>query len=98
MPLVDAREAGSPFMKRKWIPALNFIVLTIILCSTVFLFWQVRDNKLMQILVGILLSVLYVIWGMIHHSMQGDLYPKVVVEYFLVGAIAITLILTVVWM
>jgi len=84
-------------MKRKWIPILNFIVLAIILSSTVFLFGQVRENKMMQILVGILISTLYVTWGMIHHAMQGDLYPKVVVEYLLVGAIAVTLIVTVVW-
>jgi len=84
-------------MKRKLIPVLNFVVLAIILSSSVFLFWQVRDNKAMQTMVGILLSVLYVTWGMIHHAMQGDLYPKVVVEYLLVGCIAITLIVTIVW-
>jgi len=85
-------------MKKQWIPVFNFAVLTIILFSTVFLFWQVRDNKVMQILAGVLLSILYITWGMIHHAMQGDLYPKVVVEYLLVGAIAVTLIITVVWM
>jgi len=52
----------------------------------------------MQILIGVLLSVLYATWGIIHHAMAGDLHPKVVVEYLLVGAIAVTLIVTVVWM
>jgi len=85
-------------MKKKWIPVVNFMVLAVILFLTVFLFWQVRDSKTMQIMVGILLSVLYVAWGMIHHALEGDLYPKVVIEYLLVGAIAVTLIITVVWM
>jgi len=84
-------------MKKKWIPILNLFVLSIILILTVFLFWQVRDDKTMQMLVGILLSVLYVAWGMIHHAMQGNLYPKIVIEYLLVGAIAVTVIATVVW-
>ncbi len=85
-------------MKKRFLWSVNFIVLGIILCSTVFLFWIVKDNKSMQILTGILLSVLYATWGIIHHAMQGDLHPKVVVEYFLVACIAIILIVTIVWM
>lgn len=85
-------------MKKKWIQVLNHIILSIILLSTIFLFWQVRDNVSMQILVGVLFSILYVTWGIIHHLMLGDLYPKIVIEYLLVGAIAVTLIITVVWM
>jgi len=85
-------------MKKRWIPIINFIVLGIILSSTVLLFYGSRGNTSMQVLIGILLSVLYVTWGIIHHAMKGDLHPKVVVEYLLVGAIAITLIITVVWM
>lgn len=84
-------------MKKQWIAIINFIVLAIILSSTVFLFWQVRETKSLQVIVGVLLSLLYVAWGMVHHAMLGDLYPKVVVEYLLVGAIAVILILTVVW-
>lgn len=85
-------------MKKHLIPIANFVVLAVILISTVLLFWQMRDNKSMQIIVGILLSVLYATWGIVNHAMQGDLHPKVVVEYLLVGAIAITLIITIVWM
>jgi len=84
-------------MKRKWIEVVNLSILAVILLLTVFLFWQVRDSRVMQIIVGLLLSLLYVTWGLIHHAMLGDLYPKVVVEYLLVGAIAMTLIFTVVW-
>jgi hypothetical protein len=85
-------------MKKRLVSAVNFIVLAIILASTVFLFWVSRDNKSMQIFVGLLLSILYVMWGIIHHAMAGDLHPKIVVEYLLVGCIAMTLICTVVWM
>jgi len=85
-------------MKKQWISIANFVVLAVILVLTVFLFWQVRDRPSMQILVGVLLSVSYVAWGIIHHMMTGNLHPKIVVEYLLVGCIAITLIITVVWM
>jgi len=85
-------------MKKKWISVTNFTILAIILISTVLLFLLVQDNKSLQVRIGILLSVLYVSWGIIHHSMIGSLHPKVVIEYLLVGAIAVTLIITVVWM
>lgn len=84
-------------MKKRWIPTVNFIALSIILILTVCLFWQVGDNKSMQIVVGIFLAVLYAAWGIIHHVMTGDLHPKIVVEYLLVACIAVTLIITVVW-
>jgi len=84
-------------MRKKWIHVFNYIVLFFILVLTVFLFWIVRDDKTMQMLVGILLSILYVAWGMVYHAMQGSLYPKIVIEYLLVGAIAVIVIATVVW-
>lgn len=90
-------EAGGIVMKKRWISIINFAVLAFILILTVFLFWQVRDTRSMQILVGILLSVLYVAWGIIYHMMIRDLHPKIVIEYLLVGCIAVTLIITVVW-
>jgi hypothetical protein len=93
----DAGETGGTFMKKRWILTLNYIVLTAILASTILLFWQARGVPSMQILIGVLISVLYAAWGMIHHSMLGDLHPKIVVEYLLVGVIAIVLIITVVW-
>ncbi len=85
-------------MKKKPIDILNYSILTLILLSTVGLFFLVRDRREMQMGVGLLMCSLYVTWGMIHHAMRGDLHAKVVVEYLLVGAIAMTLISTVVWM
>jgi hypothetical protein len=85
-------------MKKQWITGMNFVVLAVILVSTVLLFAQVKDNKMMQMYVGVLLSVLYTTWGMIYHAMRGDLHPKVVVEYLLVSCIAVILITTIVWM
>lgn len=44
-----------------------------------------------QFLIVILISCLYVVWGIIHHFLQGDLHPKIVVEYILIAVITVLL-------
>ncbi|MFH0749331.1 MAG: hypothetical protein V1917_00255 [Candidatus Gottesmanbacteria bacterium] len=76
---------------------VNFIVLFIILFSGIWTFWGAQNDKVMQMYIGVATAIAYVSWGMIYHSLEGDLHPKVVVEYCLVGAIAIVLLLTILW-
>jgi len=76
---------------------VNFVVLAVILVSGIFTFWGAQNDKTIQLFVGVATAVAYVIWGMIYHSLEGDLHLKVVIEYGLVGAIAITLLLTILW-
>ena len=85
-------------MKKSVIHLCNVLILVLLLFLTVLLFWHAKTDKPLQLLIGVLLSILYITWGIIHHSLEGNLHPKIVVEYLLVGAIAITLIITVVWM
>ncbi len=39
----------------------------------------------------VLTATLYVIWGLAHHHLEGDLYPKIVVEYTLIALLSIIL-------
>lgn len=70
----------------------HFIVLILILTSGVGMFIATRGNTVLQLLIGVVTSIAYVAWGMIHHAMQGDLHRKVVIEYVIIGGIAITLL------
>ena len=72
----------------------HFLVLVAILAVGVFTFIYVRPNTTIQLLVGIVTAVAYVLWGLIHHAIQKDLHQKIVVEYLLIGAIAIVLLVT----
>ena len=74
--------------------AVHFLVLLAILAAGVFAFMYVRPNTTIQLLVGIVTAVLYVLWGFIHHAIKKDLHQKIVVEYLLIGAIAIVLLVT----
>lgn len=73
---------------------IHFIVLIVILFFGVLTFLCVRPNTSMQLLVGIITSVAYVLWGLIHHAVRKDLHRKIVIEYLLIGAIAIVLLVT----
>lgn len=72
--------------------AFHFIVLLLILAGGVATFLMAQGNTGLQLLIGILISVAYVAWGIIHHVMQGDLHRKVVIEYVFIGGIAVTLL------
>lgn len=80
-------------MKRQKI--INAISLLCILGLGIFLFWYTIGNRGVQFLVGVITSIAYVLWGLLHHALEGTLHKKVVVEYLLIGAIAVVLIMTI---
>ncbi len=71
---------------------LHFIVLILILAGGMGMFFLAHGNTGFQLMIGVVTSIAYVVWGMIHHAMQGDLHRKVVIEYIFVGSIAIILL------
>jgi len=58
-------------------------------------FLPFRPNASYQLFTGIATAVAYVLWGIIHHALEKDLHHKIVIEYMLVGAIAIVLLVTI---
>lgn len=70
-------------------------VLLIILLGGSTMFFLTAGNTALQTMVGIVTAVSYIIWGIIHHALEGELHPKIVIEYILIGSIAIMLILTI---
>ena len=73
---------------------IHFLVLIAILAAGVLTFIVVSPNTTLQLLVGIITASAYTLWGIIHHAIQKDLHQKIVVEYLLIGAIAIVLLVT----
>ena len=71
---------------------LHFIVLLLILSAGTGMFFAAQGNTGLQLMIGVVTSMGYIAWGIIHHVMQGDLHRKVVIEYVFVGGIAITLL------
>lgn len=71
---------------------LHFIVLLLILTGGAALFFWSQGNTGLQLMIGIVTSIAYVAWGIIHHTILGDLHRKVVIEYVFIGSIAILMV------
>ncbi|MEK7073819.1 MAG: hypothetical protein AAB960_00640, partial [Patescibacteria group bacterium] len=71
------------------------LVLFCILVGGAMTIWYAQGDSMLQLILGSITSVSYVAWGIIHHAIVGDLCHKVVIEYVLVGLIAIVLLATV---
>lgn len=74
------------------IHTMHFIILILILLGSAGAFLLLQGNHTSQLIVGVLTAVSYTLWGIIHHMLQKDLHTKIVVEYILMGAIAIVLL------
>ncbi len=70
----------------------HFLILLLLLGGGMVAFSLASPHRQLQLGIGIGVTIVYVAWGVIHHLLEGDLHPKVVLEYGLVGLIA-TLVL-----
>ena len=71
---------------------IHFLVLLGIMSIGAVSFFASQGNAGLQFFIGVVTSVAYVIWGILHHALLGDLHKKIVVEYILIGAIAVLLL------
>jgi hypothetical protein len=78
----------------KQISFLHTLVLLCILIGGGVTFWFASGNINVQLAVGYVTAASYVAWGIIHHAAIGTLHRKVVIEYVLIGLIAIVLLTT----
>ena len=69
-------------------------VLVAMLIGSIAAFWFARGNVGYQLAIGIVTAVAYVLWGIIHHLLKKDLHRNIVIEYVLIGVIAIILLVT----
>ena len=79
----------------KWTDVTQYLVLGCILIGGVGVFYYVRANTDLQFIVGVMTAIAYVIWGWIYHAIKKDLHTRVVIEYMLMGAIAVVLLATI---
>jgi hypothetical protein len=69
----------------------HYLILVVLLLTGVvaFLAFPERDIKFE---VGFLMAITYAIWGIFHHLLEDNLNIRVVIEYILVGILAIALL------
>lgn len=70
---------------------VHYVLLAILLSVGSVIFLSGRGNPLAQFLIGVSMAILYIAWGWVYHFQKKDLHKKVMIEYLLVGCIAIVL-------
>jgi hypothetical protein len=75
--------------KIKHLQLLHYIVLGFILAVGLAFVSFYTGNPDRQFSIIMLTGALYVLWGLILHAVEGDLHPKIVVEYLLIAVLAV---------
>ena len=70
----------------------HYLILIFILGLGVLSFFFSAANPDKQFSISIITSVAYFIWGMVHHRLEDDLHPKIVIEYLLISIVAVLLL------
>ncbi|MFC1727291.1 hypothetical protein ACFL0Y_02090 [Patescibacteria group bacterium] len=66
----------------------HYLSLATILSFAFGAFWVFNYHRQIQILVIIATGIVYVLWGLVHHTIKNDLHWRIVVEYVAVAMIA----------
>lgn len=84
-------------MKEKQVPHkyIHLIVLGIVMGLSLFTFFLLMGKKELQFMVGFMAAVSYILWGIIYHLIEHDLYLRIVIEYILVATVGLVLLYTV---
>lgn len=71
---------------------LTYLALFVIIALGVFLFYLFIGFPDRQFLVILVTASAYFLWGIVHHLLEGDFHPKIVVEYLLIAILAVVLL------
>ena len=71
---------------------LQYLVLLIILLLSGWFFLKFNYLKQVQMLVLCLTGFVYIVWGIVHHYLEGDLHPKIIFEYLSTAVLGVIII------
>jgi uncharacterized membrane protein YjjP (DUF1212 family) len=63
----------------------HYLALIAFLSFGLALFLVFNYNRQAQVVMTFLMSLIYVAWGIVHHTIRKELHPKIIFEYFLVA-------------
>ncbi len=70
----------------------HYIILVMIITGGLSAFFSFRNYPMIQLLIGITTSLLYAVWGMVHHLVDRDLSIQIIIEYLAVAIFAIIIL------
>lgn len=63
--------------------------LALVLILGAIIAYYNREDKQVLMLILVIISFLYVLWGIVHHHLVHDLSPKIVVEYIAMASLGL---------
>ncbi len=75
----------------------HYFALFGILAAGVIAFGLFSYDRIFQVAIATALSVAYVAWGIVHHSVHGDLHLSVVIEYIIVASLGLVVIFSLIF-
>jgi hypothetical protein len=72
----------------------DYLVLVLGLSIGLVVFFGYFGVPALELTATIGFCIFYFLWGVIHHSRQGDLHIKIVLEYLLVSALAAAVLIS----
>lgn len=88
---MDDQSRGDFMIEDLKIHFWHYAILILIIFVGGIVFFSYPD-KTTKFQVGALTALAYIFWGIFHHLMEANLNLKIVVEYTLIGALAIILL------
>ena len=70
----------------------HYVSLFLLLSVGFILFYLNNGFPRQQLIISIYIAFLYVLWGLIHHYLKGDLHMRIVIEYSLIALLSIVII------
>lgn len=77
---------------KDYLKFINYLILVIFMVFAICFFIYFQGFPDTQFKVIIAASTAYFIWGILFHRLEGDLHPKIVVEYLLIAFLAVLLL------
>lgn len=70
-------------MKRSLRNVFDYLILTVIVSLAIIFVLLLNGNRINQIFTIVGMSLIYIVWGVVHHIREKSFYPKVGLEYLL---------------
>lgn len=62
---------------------LDYLILSLVISTAIVLIIIFNGNEVFQKITVIGVSLIYIIWGIIHHLREHTFYPQIILEYVL---------------
>lgn len=80
-------------MRRSVSKVLDYLVLSFLVSAAIVSILIFNGNHNFQLLTVIGLSILYIIWGLIHHIREGTMNSKIIFEYIAFAVLGSALVI-----